>query len=125
MRFSAVVAIISALSMTALAIPAPAPENLDIAEAAADLAARRAPVEPYADDFDGDLDDDDDDDDDVYRAKRSLEKRGWGCNIFGGNDGRCHRPSGVTGAAIASLAVFASATKLVSKLPARAHDESC
>ncbi|OJD26832.1 hypothetical protein ACJ73_01778 [Blastomyces percursus] len=94
MRLSAVFAIISALSMTALAIPAPAPEDLDIAEATADLATRDAPVEAIPDDFVGDLaglNDDDDDDDEDERPAHALQKRGWGCNIFGGNDYRCHR----------------------------------
>ncbi|OJD16763.1 hypothetical protein AJ78_03101 [Emergomyces pasteurianus Ep9510] len=93
MRVSAILAIISALSMTALAIPAPAPEDFDIAEATADLAARDAPAEAVPDDFAGDLAglDDDDDDDDYENSAGVLQKRGWGCTIFGGNDSRCHK----------------------------------
>ncbi|PGH36111.1 hypothetical protein GX50_00966 [[Emmonsia] crescens] len=106
MRFSAIFAIISALSMTALAMPAPTPEDFSIAEAAADLAARNAPADAIPDDFAGDLAGMDDDDDDDYE-----------------NSVGTARALGVIEVATASSEVSASATRLVSIPPARAHDE--
>ncbi|QSS64000.1 hypothetical protein I7I51_01061 [Histoplasma capsulatum] len=94
MRVSAIFAIISALSMTALALPAPVPEDLDIAEVNADLAARDAHAEAIPDDFAGDLADlDDDDDVDGFNGNPAgaFQKRGWSCGFFGGNDEPCHQ----------------------------------
>ncbi|PGH13380.1 hypothetical protein AJ79_03659 [Helicocarpus griseus UAMH5409] len=83
MRFSTVFAVVSALSMTALALPSPVTEDVNLAE-------REAAPEPMPEELVAAF---------TKLGERSLEgeednviaKRGFGCTIWGGNDKPCHR----------------------------------